>query len=172
MPKDTIQQRAKEDHADYVTWAKMGLITLTDGIVVDYAFLAQDILDLTRGLNLKRLAFDDWKMDRLLVELNKIGHDLPLESWRQGYKSMSPALDGLEEDLLKKQLAHGNNPVLGMCAHNAVALPDPAGNRKLDKSRSTGRIDGLQALAMARGVEAKVVIEEANVYEERGLRTL
>ena len=172
MPKDTIKQRAKEDHADYVTWAKMGLITLTDGPVVDFAFLARDVLEHTRGLNLKKLAFDDWKMDRLLVELNKLGHDLPLENWRQGYKSMSPAIDGLEEDVLKQDLAHGNNPVLGMCVHNAVALPDPAGNRKLDKSRSTGRIDGLQALAMARGVEAKVVIEEANVYEERGLRTL
>ena len=41
-----------------------------------------------------------------------------------------------------------------MCAANAVALPDPAGNRKLDKSKATGRIDGLVALAMAEGVEA------------------
>lgn len=172
MPMDTIEQRAKEDRADYVTWAKMGLIRLTPGVVVDYAFVARDLLEITRGINLKRLAFDDWKMDRLLLELNRLGHELPLESWRQGYKSMSPALDGLEEDILREQIAHGNNPVLAMCAANAVALPDPAGNRKLDKSRSTGRIDGMQALAMARGVEAKVVIEEANVYEDRGLRTL
>jgi phage terminase large subunit-like protein len=41
-----------------------------------------------------------------------------------------------------------------MCAANAVAIPDPAGNRKLDKSKATGRIDGLVALAMAEGVEA------------------
>ena len=42
-----------------------------------------------------------------------------------------------------------------MCAANAVALPDPAGNRKLDKSKATGRIDGMVALAMAEGVEAR-----------------
>ena len=35
-----------------------------------------------------------------------------------------------------------------------VATPDPAGNRKLDKTRATGRIDGMVALAMAEGVEA------------------
>jgi hypothetical protein len=35
-----------------------------------------------------------------------------------------------------------------------VAVPDPAGNRKLDKSKATGRIDGMVALAMAEGVEA------------------
>jgi phage terminase large subunit-like protein len=38
-----------------------------------------------------------------------------------------------------------------MCAANAVATRDPAGNRKLDKSKATGRIDGLVALAMAMG---------------------
>ena len=41
------------------------------------------------------------------------------------------------------------NPVLTMCAANAVVTKDPAGSRKLDKAKATGRIDGLQALAMA-----------------------
>jgi phage terminase large subunit-like protein len=38
-----------------------------------------------------------------------------------------------------------------MCCANAVAKRDEAGNRKLDKSKSTGRIDGMVALAMAIG---------------------
>ena len=41
-----------------------------------------------------------------------------------------------------------------MCAANAVITKDPTGARKLDKSRATGRIDGLQAMAMAFGVAA------------------
>jgi phage terminase large subunit-like protein len=49
---------------------------------------------------------------------------------------------------------HGANPVLTMCAANAVVIKDPAGNRKLDKSKSTGRIDGMVALVMAMGVAA------------------
>src|SRR3546814_10623672 len=67
---------------------------------------------------------------------------------------MSPALDALEADLLQERLRHGGHPALAMCAANAVAVPDPAGNRKLDKSKATGRIDGMVALAMAEGVEA------------------
>jgi phage terminase large subunit-like protein len=39
-----------------------------------------------------------------------------------------------------------------MCAANAVVIKDPAGNRKLDKSKSTGRIDGMVATVIARGV--------------------
>ncbi|MEH3145199.1 MAG: hypothetical protein PGN34_07580 [Methylobacterium frigidaeris] len=44
------------------------------------------------------------------------------------------------------------NPVLSWCAMNAKAVPDPTGARKLDKTRSTGWIDGLQVLTMALGV--------------------
>lgn len=36
-----------------------------------------------------------------------------------------------------------------MCAANAVIASDPAGNRKLDKKRASGRIDGMIALTMA-----------------------
>ena len=39
-----------------------------------------------------------------------------------------------------------------MCANNSVVVLDDAGNRKLSKRKSTGRIDGLVALAMALGV--------------------
>ncbi len=38
-----------------------------------------------------------------------------------------------------------------MCAVNAVAVSDPAGNRKFTKQKATGRIDGMVALAMAVG---------------------
>jgi phage terminase large subunit-like protein len=39
-----------------------------------------------------------------------------------------------------------------MCASNAVLTKDPAGNRKLDKAKAAGRIDGMVALCMAFGV--------------------
>jgi phage terminase large subunit-like protein len=39
-----------------------------------------------------------------------------------------------------------------MCAANAMIAKDPAGNRKLDKMKTSGRIDGFVALAMAAGI--------------------
>jgi phage terminase large subunit-like protein len=67
-------------------------------------------------------------------------------------QSMSPALRDLEQVLLEGQLAHGDHPVLSMCAANTVITVDDAGNRKPSKKRSVGRIDGLVAMAMAIGV--------------------
>ena len=75
--------------------------------------------------------------------------NLPLEECGQGYKDMAGALDALESVAVKEQLRHGMHPVLTMCAANATVVADPAGNRKLEKAKSSGRIDGMVALAMA-----------------------
>lgn len=49
--------------------------------------------------------------------------------------------------------------VLTMCAAGAVVTKDPAGNRKLDRSKATARIDGMVALTMAFGA-ANLAAEE------------
>jgi phage terminase large subunit-like protein len=64
---------------------------------------------------------------------------------------MSPALRALEELILGHKLRHGGHPVLTMCCANAVVEGPDASNRKLSKKRSSGRIDGMTALAMAVG---------------------
>ena len=64
-------------------------------------------------------------------------------------------MDTLEADLLNVRLRHGMNPVLTMCAANAVITRDPAGNRKLDKHKANGRIDGMVALAMSVNCDIK-----------------
>ena len=155
MPNDSVQEAAKRDRAPYDVWVKQGLIRTTPGRVIDYAFVARDIAEITSNLDIANIAFDRWRMDRLQAEFERAGIELPLEPFGQGYVSMAPALDALESELLQEKLKHGGNPVLAMCAANAVALPDPAGNRKLDKSKATGRIDGMVALAMAVGLEAQ-----------------
>jgi phage terminase large subunit-like protein len=70
----------------------------------------------------------------------------------QGVASMSPALRDLEQVLLEGNLAHGGHPVLSMCVSHTVIVLDDAGNRKPSKRKSTAKIDGLVALAMAIGV--------------------
>lgn len=154
MPQDSVAEASKRDRAPYDVWVKQGLLRTTPGKVIDYDFVARDIGQICAGLNVGRIGFDRWRMDRMKGAMERQGVDLPLQEFGQGYVSMSPALDALEADLLSERVIHGGHPVLAMCAANAVAVPDPAGNRKLDKSKATGRIDGMVALAMAEGVEA------------------
>lgn len=154
MPHDSVQDAARRDRAPYDVWVDQGFIRTTPGKVIDYAFVARDIGNICAGLSVVRIGFDRWRMDRMQSALAAAEVDLPLDPHGQGFKDMSPALDALEADLLQGNIRHGGHPALAMCAANAVAVNDPAGNRKLDKMKATGRIDGLVALAMAEGVEA------------------
>lgn len=163
MPQDSVVEAARRDRAPYDVWVREGLLRTTPGKVIDYAHVAKDIGALVSGLPIAKIGFDRWRMDRMQLALDGQGVVLPLEPFGQGYVSMSPALDALEADLLQERVLHGGHPVLAMCAANAVAIPDPAGNRKLDKGKATGRIDGLVALAMAEGVEAMSSDPEVSV---------
>lgn len=151
-PAEGIHDRAQLDRMPYVQWQREGWLRTTPGSTVDYDAVARDVAELVEGLDLRLLAFDRWRIDLFRKELELLGIELPLSAYGQGFRDMAPALELLEADLLNGRLQHGNHPVLSMCAANAVALSDPAGNRKLDRARANGRIDGMVALAMALGV--------------------
>jgi phage terminase large subunit-like protein len=163
MPEANVAAASKRDRAPYDLWVKQGWIKTTPGPVIDYGFVARDVGEICAGLPIYKLAFDRWRMDRLQKELEVAGIVLPLEPFGQGFQSMSPALDALEADLLQSRIRHGAHPALTMCAANAVVTRDPSGNRKLDKAKATGRIDGMVALAMAEGVEAMNSTPEMSV---------
>lgn len=163
IPEANVDEAEKRDHAPYSLWVKQGFLRTTPGKVVDYDFVAKDIGNICSGLNVGMIGFDRWRMDRMEGAFGRQGVVLPLEAMGQGYASMSPALDALEEDFLKGVIRHGGHPVLTMCAANAVVTKDPAGNRKLDKAKASGRIDGMQALAMACGIEALKKAKEIDV---------
>lgn len=157
MPLESVAEASRRDKAPYDVWVREGLLRTTPGKVIDYDFVARDIGEICAGLSIAQIGFDRWRMDRMQQALARQGVELPLHEHGQGFKDMSPALDALEADLLQERVRHGGHPVLAMCAANAVAVRDPAGNRKLDKVKATGRIDGLVALAMAEGVEAMML---------------
>lgn len=164
-PEQGIFDRAKTDRAPYDVWARSGLLRTTPGATVDYEAVAADLAEIVQDVDLRALAFDRWRIDIFRKEVERLGIELPLVPHGQGFRDMAPALDALEAELLNGRMAHGGDPVLTMCAANAVATTDPAGARKLDKSRRTGRIDGIQALAMAMGA-AQSAEEPENIETE------
>ena len=151
-PQMGLAERSRRDAADYELWVRQGYIIATPGASVDYETVAQWLCELCDQMDVAVIAYDRWRIDVLKAELAKLGRELPLKEFGQGFKDMGPAVDTLESELLNGKLRHGGNPVLEMCAKHAVVVRDAAGNRKLDKSKTTGRIDGLVAVCMALGV--------------------
>lgn len=149
MPEANIAERSHEDRVPYDLWARQGFITLIPGATIDPGFVAHEAFQASQTYCLETIAYDRWRIEDLKRELALFGGNIPLEPFGQGFKDMSPAIDTLERSVAEGLLRHGGNPVLNMCAANAVVTRDAAGSRKLDKSKATGRIDGLVALAMS-----------------------
>ena len=151
-PQKGLKERAKRDRAPYDMWENQGFIRAIPGASIDYEAVARDIAETLDGCRVQAVGFDRWRFDLLNAEFDKLGLQLPLLPYGQGFKDMAPAIDSLETLLLNEQVAHGANPVLTMCMANARMEKDAAGNRKMNKAKATGRIDGAVALAIAVGV--------------------
>lgn len=160
LPEDGLAERSRLDRVPYDVWASQGHIRLTPGGSIDYAWVVADLAEILAGTELSMMCFDRWRIDEFQRELDRAGLAWPMDPHGQGFRDMSPALDEMETDLLNRKMRHGMHPVLTMCAANAVVTRDPAGNRKLDKQRANGRIDGLVALAMAETALKRQPVEE------------
>lgn len=170
LPGDGLAEKSRADRVPYDVWHDQGHLRTTPGRSVDYEYVAAILRDVFDTHDVQKLAFDRWSFKHLRPWLLAAGFDeAEIEArfveFGQGFQSMSPALRDLEAEILNGRLQHGGHPVLTMCAANARIAQDPAGNRKLTKAKSTGRIDGLVALTMAFGVAPIAETQEKSFWE-------
>lgn len=156
LPRDGLEEKSRTDRVPYDVWMNEGLLQTTPGRAIEYEYIAEHMRGVFDRCEVRAIAFDRYNMRFLKPWLEKVGFtEKELEKFvefGQGFVSMSPAIRELEARLLAKKLRHGNHKVLEMCAKNATTVSDPAENRKFVKTKATGRIDGMVALAMAVGV--------------------
>jgi phage terminase large subunit-like protein len=157
LPTEGLREKSKKDRVPYDVWRDKGFLNTTSGNTVSYEFVAEYLFNICERYTIKKIGFDRWNMKHLTPWLLQAGfsetkiEDIFVE-FGQGTQSMSPALRDLEQAIKEKEIAHGDHPVLAMCAACAVIESKDDANRKLSKNKSTGRIDGLVALTMAMGV--------------------
>jgi phage terminase large subunit-like protein len=156
LPSEGLAEKSRADRVPYDLWAKQGYLQTTPGASIEYEYVAQFMREIFDKCNVKAVAFDRWNIRHFTPWLEKAGFDEEeigrFIGFGQGFQSMSPALRELESLLLNKKIRHGDHPILTMCAANARVQTDPAGGRKFTKAKSSGRIDGMVALAQAVGV--------------------
>lgn len=173
LPQAGLAERSRRDRVPYDLWQRQGFLETTPGKSIEYEFVAGYLRGVFDELNVAGIAFDRWNFKHLKPWLLKAGFteqeiEQHFHEFGQGFQSMSPALRDLESDLLNQKIVHGDHPVLNMCAANAVVQTDPAGNRKLAKHKSSGRIDGMVSLTMAKGLAGTIDAGEEG-YVDSGL---
>jgi phage terminase large subunit-like protein len=172
VPEFAMHERTHKDRVPYEAWVRQGHIIATPGNVTDYDFIIDQIDQDMQIYDIKEMAFDPWGSAMIMNKIMDLGGEDFLVQFRQGYKSMSPAMKELERLILEHKIAHGNDPVLNWMADNLVVREDPAGNIKPDRERSTEKIDGMVALIMALDRCTRHEEPPISVYESRGLETV
>jgi phage terminase large subunit-like protein len=189
MPSATIKERSKNDHVAYDQWIDEGWIVGTEGDVVDYDVIrssisgwlpeneehADRIRAATNGagicdhVDLVELAIDRWNATQITTQLSTDG--VTVVPFGQGFASMTAPTKELERLITGLLLNHGDNPVATWMGGCVEIQSDGAENCKMvkpDRRKSTNRIDGMVALAMALG-RALVHQTTDDEYEYTGM---
>lgn len=160
-PGDTLHERARIDRVPYDVWRDQRFLIAPPGRVVDYGFIARTIGEIAARYELRQLCFDPYRIGYLEQDLTDQGVEVELVAHGQGYYRSSESglwmphsVDTLEKAVMTGTLRVARNPVLTWCSASAVLATDAKGNRIFDKRKSTGRIDGVVALAMSVGAAA------------------
>ena len=169
-PEENIYKRSVKDKIPYNQWEKDGFLITTPGDVQDYDFIRKTVNDLGAKYNIKSIAFDRWNSSQLVVNL--VDDGATMSPFGQGYASMSAPTKELEKLVLKKQINHLGNPVLRWQMQNVSLRTDPAENIKVDKARSSEKVDGIVALVMALGEFLTDESPGESIYNDRGLIVL
>ena len=170
IPRDTIHTRVMKDKVPYNEWERHGFLNISPGDVQDYEAIRIKINELREVYNIVSCAFDRWNSSQLVVNLANDG--LALSPFGQGYASMSAPTKELEKMVLKKEINHLDNPILRWQMNNVSLRTDPAENIKVDKAKSSDKVDGIVATIMALGEWMTDESEGESIYNERGLIAL
>jgi len=170
IPESKAVEKEERDRVPYRQWSDAGLVELTPGDVIDYAYIRKRINEYVGMYDVKTIAYDPYNATQIVIELQD-QDGLPVAEFKQGILSMNAPCKELERMIVGAVLRHGGDPVLRWQVSNVAVKADAAGNIKMDKQRSAEKIDGAVALAMAVGA-SMAGGDHDSIYETRGIVTI
>lgn len=173
-PKETLEERSRRDSVPYAVWEKEGHLFTTPGRSISKDIVAGYIQEFVAKHTMLGVAFDPAMMDEFIRACDQIGLDcfqedvdanyfegdgLRLVKHGQGFSGLTSnstlwmprSISALEDRFMKRTIRIKPNPVLRWNSASAVLTADPQENRKWDKRKASGRIDGIVAASMACG---------------------
>lgn len=156
-PNDNIKERSVADGVPYTQWQEDGYLQMTEGNVTDYDFIRAKIMSLANIYRIESVAFDRWNASQLVIQLTSDGANM--KPFGQGFISMSAPTKEVEKLFLSAEINHDGSPVLEWMINNVMLRFDPAGNIKIDKAKSSEKVDGAVAMVMA---YSQIMVKESS----------
>jgi len=126
----------------------------TEQTIAVWSHTLSDVISalIDAGIEIKSIEFDRWRIKEFKSACERAGVVISENYWHevgQGFKDFSPRIEALEKAFLQERVRHGLHPVFNLGASSAIAVQSPAGDKKLDKSKSSNKIDAMVAMVMS-----------------------
>ncbi len=167
LPIETIN---RPENSHYQGWNYEERLVATDGPIIDYGRIEDDIRALASQFEVVEVAYDPFQATQLSTRLTAEG--FPMVEIRPTVLNFSEPMKELEGLILKGNLHHTGCPVLAWMAANVVARVDAKDNIYPTKEREQNKIDGIVAAIMALGRAMTQAEPAGSVYENRGVLIL
>lgn len=148
IPEGRLETAPKHISELYRKWADAGHLELTDGDVIDHAYIKSEVEAWVKGESLKEIAFDPWSATQFSIALRDEG--LPLVEVAQTVKNLSESMKSVQADVYGRKIHHDGNPVMNWMMSNVTVKPDKNDNIFPNKSTPENKIDGPVALFTAK----------------------
>jgi phage terminase large subunit-like protein len=150
MPEETLHQRVRDDAVPYDVWHREGLLRMTDGPVVDYDQILEEIVDeIAPRFRLRDwpIGFDPHNATQFMLQLGKKG--FTVVEVPQTVKELSEPAKLFEALIRSRRIRHDGHRVLRWNVENVAAKEDKKENIFPFKPSKKKRIDGVSASVTA-----------------------
>jgi len=151
LPEQSVEGNVNSNL--YRTWAANRYMTLTPGNVVDYDYVFNDIMQLSRDFRIVKISYDKWNAIEIVNMMEE--QHLPSEPFSQAIGNFNAPTKALEKLIMKGAIEMDNNPILSWNFSNVNIKTDYNMNSKPVKAdkASAQKIDGVIAILMALGMQ-------------------
>lgn len=155
------EQASRPENQHYQGWVNQGRLIATDGNMIDYEIIKEDILEDAKDLELVALGFDPWNAAATAQQLQAEGLDVV--EVPQTVRNLSEPMKEIEALVIAGRFHHDGDPVLTWMVSNVVAKADRKGNLFPNKQSEKAKIDGAVALITAM---SRALVDAPRVYTE------
>lgn len=148
IPEETVIERVSAGLSTLEDWIEKGYVIATEGNATDYTVVEDKIKELASTYKVNGLFYDPYNATQLVTRLAESGIT-DVFGVTQTPTHLGEASKEFEMKILKKQINHLKNPVLGWMANNVVIRSYPSGVFMVNKNKSFDKIDGISASVMA-----------------------
>ena len=146
LPEAAIENGVNEH---YNGWMKDGWLTITDGEIIDFNVIKEDILELSSLFQIEEVAYDPHQATMLVTELMDQG--VPVVEMRPTVLNFSEPMKQMDGLIRAGKYQHNGDPIFTWMISNTTGKLDRKDNVYPNKERPENKIDGVVAHLMALG---------------------